>query len=279
MILSGIGIITSKAAEAGGYDTDAQAFFTAVDPTGTILTTTEKDAVNTMVLDLKASSPSGTILWSKFLAIYPMVGNTSSSMMYNLKDPRDLNAAYRLYFGGSWNFTTRVAVPSANSYMNTYIQPSTSPLSQNSASFWFYASTAAGSGFENIFGCYASPSVKNGIQLMTGNQGQYLAINGNEGGFTSLGVYSGLLGYSRIASNEFKGYARGILRNTNSQTSTTPISTDIYMGATNNGGTYKEPTTSSCAFGGIATGMDAAEVTALNTIIVTYQTSLSRKGY
>jgi hypothetical protein len=35
-------------------------------------------------------------IWRKTHAIYPLLGGTASAHKFNLKDPRDLNAAYRL---------------------------------------------------------------------------------------------------------------------------------------------------------------------------------------
>ena len=62
------------------YDTDAQAFFTAVAGGGDTLTTTEKDATNQFVLDLKSAG-----IWTAMDLIYPFVGGTSTSTKWNLK--------------------------------------------------------------------------------------------------------------------------------------------------------------------------------------------------
>ena len=93
---------TNASGSAGGdaYDTDAQAFFTAVEGGGDTLTTTEKDATNQLVLDLKSDG-----IWTGMYAIYPFVGATSTSTKWNLKDPRDLDAAYRVSWTGTANFT------------------------------------------------------------------------------------------------------------------------------------------------------------------------------
>jgi hypothetical protein len=57
---------------------------------------TQKSAVNTLVTSLKEYS-----VWTKLNAIYPFVGGTATTHKWNLKDPRDLDAAYRLeFFGG-----------------------------------------------------------------------------------------------------------------------------------------------------------------------------------
>lgn len=79
----------------GNYDTDAQAFFTALesDASPTFLNSTQKNSVNALITSLKAHS-----LWTKYKAIYLFIGGTASAHKYNLKDPRNLDAAYRLTF-------------------------------------------------------------------------------------------------------------------------------------------------------------------------------------
>lgn len=78
-------------------DSDAQTFINAI---GT-LSTLEQSAINELVTNLKAAS-----LWSKMDAIYPFVGGTSSSCKFNLKDPQDTNAAYRLTYNGTPTFNS-----------------------------------------------------------------------------------------------------------------------------------------------------------------------------
>ena len=82
MIVATHGILASYK----GIDTDAQAFITA---TG-ITDNTQKNSINQLVLDLKSYG-----VWSKIKAIYPFVGGTATTHKFNLKDPRDLDAAYR----------------------------------------------------------------------------------------------------------------------------------------------------------------------------------------
>ena len=77
------------------YDTDAQAFIT----TAQISDLTQQVALNNFVILLKQDS-----LWAKFSAIYPMLGGTSFSTKWNLKDPRDLDAAYRITWIGAPDF-------------------------------------------------------------------------------------------------------------------------------------------------------------------------------
>ena len=94
------------------FDKDAEQFFNS----SGITDITQKDAINDFVLQLKKDS-----LWEKFYAIYPMVGGTAATAKWNLKDPRDLDAAYRLTFNGSPVFAaTGVLFPALEDYADTH---------------------------------------------------------------------------------------------------------------------------------------------------------------
>ena len=80
-----------------GLDVSATAFSNA----SGITDATQKSAINTLVKDLKRFG-----LWSKIKAFYPFVGGTAESHKWNLIDPRDLDAAYRLTFSGGWTHNT-----------------------------------------------------------------------------------------------------------------------------------------------------------------------------
>lgn len=73
-------------------DTDAQTFITAAG----ITNTTQIAAVDRLVKSLKDAN-----IWTKMKAIYPFVGGTATAHKYNLKDPQDLDASYRIVFGAS----------------------------------------------------------------------------------------------------------------------------------------------------------------------------------
>lgn len=73
------------------YDADAQAFIAAAGLTDT----TQKNALNQLVLDLKSYG-----LWVKMKAIYPIIGGTAFTHKWNLKDPRDLDIAFRITYDG-----------------------------------------------------------------------------------------------------------------------------------------------------------------------------------
>jgi len=106
-------ILNSFAIPAGSsFDPDAQAFITAAG----ITNSTQQNAVNQLVLDFKSYN-----LWDLMNAIYPFVGGTATTHKYNLKDPRDLNAAYRIGFSGGWTHNSNGALGNAiNTIADTY---------------------------------------------------------------------------------------------------------------------------------------------------------------
>lgn len=104
-------------------DADAQAFITAA----SITNPTQQSAINTLVTDLK-----GYGVWSKLRACYPFVGGTAASHKFNLKNPIDTDAAFRLVFNGGWTHSATGAKPNGlNGYGNTFLTPSTSLTSGN----------------------------------------------------------------------------------------------------------------------------------------------------
>ena len=128
--LRGAGILNGFIVPAvGQFDPDAQAFITAA----AIADPTQQAAINTLVVDLKGYS-----IWTKMQALYPMVGGTASTHKFNLKNPLDTDAAFRLVFSGGWTHSANGALPNGtNAYADTFITPSTS-LSLNSThiSYW-----------------------------------------------------------------------------------------------------------------------------------------------
>ena len=69
-------------------------------------------------------------LWNKMKAVYPFVGGTSGSHKFNLKDPRDLDAAFRLTFSGSWIHSSTGATPDGTTaYADTKLNPNTIGIS------------------------------------------------------------------------------------------------------------------------------------------------------
>jgi hypothetical protein len=102
-------------------DKDAQAFILAcdADPAGK-LTPDQKNYITQMVEGMKSIG-----VWSGMKAVYPLVGNTAFKNKFNLKDPRDLDVAFRLVFINvthNNNGLTFSGAGSANTFFNSSTQ-------------------------------------------------------------------------------------------------------------------------------------------------------------
>ena len=130
-----------------GCDPDAVAFLAAAGITDATITS----AICTLVSSMKSN---GT--WAKMNAIYPMVGGTATTHKFNLKNPLDTNAAFRLSFVGGWTHSSNGALPNGtNAYAETYLRVDS--LSQNSTHNSYYSrsntpSPVAGTKFQYEIG-------------------------------------------------------------------------------------------------------------------------------
>jgi hypothetical protein len=78
--------------------------------------------------------------WDLCNVIYPLAGGNAESCKYNLKDPKDADAAFRLSFiGGTWIFTSVAANPGATGYGRTYFNPSAQIADPNSCHLSVYS--------------------------------------------------------------------------------------------------------------------------------------------
>jgi hypothetical protein len=108
--------ITAPPAPYVPSDSDAQAFITAA----AITNEAQQTAIDNLVIALK----SKTGIWTKMKAIYPVVGGTNAAHKWNLKDPRDLDVAFRLTFNGTINHSSTGMLPDGTSgYSNTHYNP------------------------------------------------------------------------------------------------------------------------------------------------------------
>jgi hypothetical protein len=253
----------------GGNDADAQAFITASGISGTNAT-----AINQLVIDLKAAN-----IWTKMKAVYPFVGNTASSQKWNLKDARDLNAAYRLFFGGGVTFSaTGIQFNGTNSYANTFLTPSTSLTSSNNhLSVYNRTNTAASVGVD--IGSYSAGSpilycsfysrfTADLFILANGNSTFPSVANAN-----SQGMYI----MSKLSASNTSGYKNNT-KLINAAASGTGISSQpLFIGAQNNTGVAGNFNNREIAFASIGDGLTDAEALAFYNAVQTFNTTLGRQ--
>jgi hypothetical protein len=248
-------------------DTDAQSFLNAAN----ITSFQQASAVNKLVVDLKAAG-----VWTKMKAIYPFVGGSATSHKFNLKDPRDLDAAYRLVFNGGWTHTSTGAKPNgSNTYANTYFNPTVQSLSTTSQHLSYYSRTNI---IENAIeiGAISSTNV-NFLGLYVSS------TSGTRAGLASSVRYNnsvvvdtrGLFIASRTDTSNIKVHVNGSTQASQSVPSTDNDNFSIYIGAygalTPDLFSSKEAT-----FASIGDGLTDAEATSLYTAVQTYQTALGR---
>lgn len=244
-------------------DADAQAFITAAG----ITDPTQQAAINQLVVDLKGYS-----IWTKMKAIYPFVGGTATQHKWNLKDPRDLDVAFRLVFSGGWTHSSTGATPNGtNATADTKLNAS-SNLSQNSTHISFYSRTLSGS---NLVPTMASSgyAVTGGTRLSLNFASQtYFGVNTLYQDGVSNTNTSGFFIANRIASATHSLMIRGT-RTDISQASDGVVNQTFRIGGSP-AGHYDNK---EAAFASIGDGLTNTDMTNLTIVVQTFNTALARQ--
>lgn len=243
------------------YDSDAQAFFTAAG----ITDTTQKSAVNQLVLDIKGYS-----LWSKITGLYPFVGGTSTTHSYNLKN----TAQYQLTFSGGGTHSSTGYLPNGiNGYANTGIYP----LSLNDFGFGFYGYKSTfepkaqmgaeyGAGITYLYCCYNSSAA------------MYSNINGT-GQKTTTGTYTNVKGFYSVSRTDASTVLTRAVNDTASFSvsgGTLQSSLPMFIGAASYGAAGDDYCNTEFRGAFIGNGLTATESGNLKTAFDTFNATLSR---
>lgn len=252
------------------YDPDALTFFTAA----SITDTTQKSAVNTLVLSLKAAN-----IWTKMKALYPIVGGSASSHAVNLKQP----GTYNLSFSTGWTHSSTGMTPNGATFANTNLVAD-SVLTYGSACFSYYSRTNSDGNFSDL-GSYGT----------AGNNYKSYVLQSRNSNLSKSGIYDGSgtldwatgsnassLGFfaaNRTSPNVNRIFKNGISLGLNTFNSNYGSLSNIYsivLGGANNG-TIIQYTNRECAFASIGNGLTDAEVLSFYNAVQTYQTNLGRQ--
>ena len=254
--------------QASSFDADAQAFITATGISGTNAT-----AINNLVLALKADN-----YWNGLDAIYPMIGGTATTNKYNLKNPLDTDAAFRLSFVGGWTHDASGAKPDgvAGTYADTFVNASTN-LTTSNGSFSYYSFTNNGNSEDVEIGVNTGAATTDeclmALRWTDGNQyGFYSQIGGNGGAHGSSNGF-GII--NRTANVEM--WRNGTRVINASGTLASMPNRNFYLAAQNNGTGTNRNSSRGCAFATI--GDTLSTPATFSTIVNNYQTELGRNVY
>jgi hypothetical protein len=275
MILASHGIIASQIAS---FDADALAFFQRVsDATGT-LSLTEKQAVNTLVVDMKAAG-----IWSAMKAIYPMVGASAAACAQNLK-----SSSFTGTFTSGWTFaSTGVKGNGTSAYMNTGLIPSVSLSNANHHVSYYSRNNptpilAIDMGVNDASGYY-SPQLRirldgffgftNTLMFESGSSSVYGAtISTNS---DSKGFYIGNI----LSTTNRKTYKNSSISGTLTTSIANSLGTGaIYLNAVNTQPNFANQfSNKECAFASIGDGLTDTQASNFYTAVQAFQTTLSRQ--
>jgi len=262
---------------SASYDSDAQAFFTAAG----ITDTTQKNAVNQLVLDLKSYG-----IWSSMIAIYPFVGGTATTNKYNLKNPN----TFQITFGGGWTHSSTGSLPNGtNGYADTGISWSNIGTTYN---YSVYSRTNSDNLF-SILGAYSIGGYtcgESGYQTSlqfnprSGNQLSIRDVSNGGASITIAGQTSSAGYYVVNRTTVPTVYKNGsnIGTGSGSSTSATPY-INLSLSATNfydddcGFGYYEQFDNRELAFATFANAsLTSTNVSNLNTAVQAFQTTLGR---
>lgn len=252
------------------YDADAQAYFDAVASSGDVLTTTQKGAINTLILAFKTSGSA----WSKTKLLNPAPGNSAAANKWNAKDPRDLDAAYRLTFPNGATHSTALGftLNGTNQYAETFLNPSTA-LTLNSVFLGSY-NKVTGSGA--LISCTSGDATQN-LRLENTSIFHFDCYGANNRASNSLLGYSGFSWGNRTSSTSsvLGRNTNTVLTRVTAQTGTLPTVT-LNIGRNNKTVSLDSYSNMSYQIIIIADGLTGTELTGVQNAVIAYETTLGR---
>ena len=254
-----------------GFDPNAQNFITNAGITGS----TEQNAINELVLDLKEYN-----LWSKMKFIYPFVGGTSTTCKYNLINPDDTDAAYRLIFNGGLTFSSSGMTGAVNGYADTKLAPA-SAFSDFIQSYGVYLLENSNT-YYNELGVRPSAGVNSQIAILPRHTGTFFGDLTFQRRITTPSSDSrGFFCISRTSTTDFRLYRNGSqVGATNTSTLSilnSTVNINIWLSGMNLNGSLDGPSPRTKAFAYASTGLNSTEIANLYTAVQAFQTSLSRQ--
>jgi len=257
----GLGLGLFQGAGGASFDADAQAFFDRVTTAGGTLSTTEKNATNQLVLDMKTAG-----IWSSMKAIYPMVGASAAACAQNLK-----SSSFTGTFSSGWTFAASGATPNGTSaFLNSGLNAS-SNLSITSLSFGGYTSSTANRATDSYHG--ASPPAYLMHSFKSYNVCEFYRPLGG-----ALQILGGTVGM--VQANQLLTSSKIYRNNTTGASGTITIASlpnqNMYIGGINSNGTAAFFDNHLISYYYYADGFTDTQASDHYTAVQAFQTTLSR---
>jgi hypothetical protein len=257
-------------AQGPSYDADAQAFFNRVAAAGGTLTLTEKTAVNTLVVTMKAD---GT--WTPMKAIYPMVGASAAACAQNLK-----SSSFTGSFTSGWTFSANgVQGNGTSAYMDTNFAPS-SNLTLSSGHDSVYLRTNLAISTQVAFGVEQIANQRMVLFPYAFNIGWISDLYDNSTSrlTSSTGPSTGFVLGSRASASSHKLFRNSVqLASSTSATTGTLPTLNYYLGAFNANGSVNFYGTNQIAFYSLGDGLTDTQASNFYTAVQTFNQTLNRQ--
>jgi hypothetical protein len=196
----------------------------------------------------------------------------ASQFKYNLVNPVDSDAAFRLVFNGGWTHSSNGATPNGvNAYADTKLNENTI-MTLNSTHLSYYSRT-------NIIGLYCDigTSYSNQSNIYSNYLGSfYPRIQAVNSGIAISYNTAAFFLANRVNSTQVQGW-RNSVKNTLSSTAINKENLNYYLGAGNGLSFAVDYSVRQCAFSTIGDGLSDTEAANLYTRVQAFQTALSRQ--
>lgn len=216
-------------------------------------------------------------LLSKFDAIYPFVGGTAFTNKFNLINPLDTNAAFRITFNGGWTHNSNgVTGNGINTFGNTWYDDGLYAL-DNDHHISIYNRTDNHIQYCEI-GNYDGAKGSNIFTrnpIVEGNRSYFR----NQGGINLFFTDTDARGWrcsNRVGNTEIRGAVNGSLRIIGEAFVGKVTGYPYYIGSLNNTGARQFTGNRNLSFASIGKGFTDAELIIVYNAIQTLQTALGR---
>ncbi len=244
------------------YDAAAQAGFDYIASKSGTLSTAQKGFINTAIVDYKAAG-----LFAKSRGLYLYVGGNAASHALNWKDPRDLDAAYRMVWAavGVSHSSAGVTFDKVNGYGDTKLN-SLTVFGTNYLSFHSYVKNwTEGIVMADAVSFDWSARFANGDDPIVSNGAAAVSVTASQVTGMSSVIRKDASNLARIYNGVEQIVASAFLANGNG---------NVFVGAFNSVPAF--PSDALVSFQAITDNLTTAEAQTLKSIVLTLETALGR---